>query len=124
MACGPFFLKRRFHPDVPSPKSSPMRALPSEFAQSDPSEASRTLASGLHFGPTVHACVDGMPAAKTFGESAPLTAMLSDIQHGVEHLQIRQPHVSTLHRQAIFDVRVLLFSQLHLIKHSTWLMFY
>src|SRR5436853_6980598 len=60
------------------------------------------------FGPTVHACVDGMPAAKTFGESAPLTAMLSDIQHGVEHLQIRQPHVSTLHRQAIFDVRVLL----------------
>src|SRR5947199_10580734 len=45
------FLKRRFHPDVPSPKSSPMRALPSEFAPSDPSEASRTLASGLHFWP-------------------------------------------------------------------------
>src|SRR3982751_2763917 len=124
MACGPFFLKRRFHPDVPSPKSSPMRALQSEFANLIHLKLLEHSRQDSIFGPTVHACVDGMPTAKTFGESAPLTAMLSDIQHGVEHLQIRQPHVSTLHRQAIFDVRVLLFSQLHLIKHSTWLMFY
>ena len=66
------------------------------------------------FRPTVHARVDGMPAAKTFGESTPLAAMLRDIQNRIEHLQIRQSHVSTLHRQAIFDVCILLFSEFQL----------
>ena len=66
------------------------------------------------FCPAVHARVDGMPAAKTLGEAAPLAAMLGDIQDRVEHLQIRQLHVSTLHWQALFDVRVLLLSEFHL----------
>ena len=42
-------------------------------------------------------------------EPAPLASLFGYIQDRIEYLQVRQAHVSTLHRQAIFDACVLLF---------------
>jgi hypothetical protein len=46
-------------------------------------------------------------------EPAPLASLFGYIQDRIEYLQVRQAHVSTLHRQAIFDASVLLFRVFH-----------
>jgi hypothetical protein len=40
-----------------------------------------------------------MPAAETLRQTASFAALLSDIQHRVQHLEVAQTHIPTLHRQ-------------------------
>src|ERR1700681_2512640 len=65
-------------------------------------------------GPTVHARVNGVPAAEALRKPTPLAALFSHIKNSVEHLQIGQTYIAALHRQALLDARVLLFGDLHL----------
>ena len=53
------------------------------------------------FAPAIHSCVDGMPIAKMFGQTAPFAAILNDIEQGVEQLQIGYVHVAALAWKAI-----------------------
>ncbi len=48
------------------------------------------------------------------GKPTPLASLFGYIEDRVEHLQVRQTYVSTLHWQAIFDPLVLLFRDFHL----------
>jgi hypothetical protein len=64
-------------------------------------------------GPATHAHIDGVPATKTLWKTTPFTALLGHIQHGVEHLQVAQAHVPTLHWQRILDLFILRFCQFH-----------
>jgi len=64
-------------------------------------------------GPTIHANVDGMPVAEPLGKSAPLAALLCNIQDRVEYLKITQTHIAALNRQTRLDLFVLLSSDLH-----------
>jgi hypothetical protein len=64
-------------------------------------------------GPTAHPHVNSVPAAKTLRKSSLLAALLSHIQHCIEHLKVAQPHVPTLHRQCILDPFILRFCQFH-----------
>ena len=66
-------------------------------------------------GPAIHPSVDRVPAAETFRQTAPFAALLSDIQHRVQHLQVAQAHIPTLHRQRILDPLILRFCDLHLV---------
>jgi hypothetical protein len=50
---------------------------------------------------------------KTPRQTAPFTALLSDIQNCVQHLQVVQTHVAMLHRQRILDPLILRFRDLH-----------
>ena len=59
-------------------------------------------------GPAIHAGVDGVPGAETLGQSAPLAAMLGDVQQRIEELQIGHPHVAALARQRSLDPAKLL----------------
>ena len=63
--------------------------------------------------PAVHPGVDGVPVAKTLGQSAPLASMLSHIQQSVQQLQVRQAYIAPLYRQTFLDPCVLLFRDLH-----------
>ena len=65
--------------------------------------------------PSVHARVDRVPVAKTLGQAAPLAAKLSDLQDGVEHLQIRQTDVAALPWQTVLDLLELGCCDLHAI---------
>ena len=38
------------------------------------------------FGPSIGSHVDAMPSAKSLGQTAPFTTLLSDIQNRVKHL--------------------------------------
>jgi hypothetical protein len=35
------------------------------------------------------------------------------MQNRVQHLQVRQPHIAALHREAVLDAGILLFRDLH-----------
>ena len=48
--------------------------------------------------PTVHTGVDCVPPAETRWQTPPLAAMLSNIQNGIEHLQIWDAHIAPLYR--------------------------
>ena len=63
--------------------------------------------------PAIHARVDRVPAAETLRQTTPFTALLSDVQHRIQHLQIVQTHVAALHRQRILDPLILRFRDLH-----------
>src|SRR5579863_2625796 len=65
------------------------------------------------FRPAAHAHVDRVPAAEPFRKPAPLATLFRHIEHRVQHLQVGQTYVAALHRQAIFDARILLFRDLH-----------
>ena len=70
-------------------------------------------------GPAIHPRVDSVPAAETFRQTAPFAALLSNIQNRVQHLQIAQTHIPTLHRQRILDPLILRFCDLHLVLRLT-----
>jgi hypothetical protein len=63
--------------------------------------------------PAVHPCVDCVPASEALRQTAPFAALLSYIQHRVQHLQITQTHVAALHWQRILDSLILRFRDLH-----------
>ena len=46
--------------------------------------------------PAVHARVYGVPTAKALGQSAPLAAVLGNVQDRVEHLEVRDAYVTAL----------------------------
>ncbi|KVK83300.1 hypothetical protein WS91_06915 [Burkholderia sp. MSMB1498] len=63
---------------------------------------------------TIHARVDSMPATEAWRQAAPFTSVLSNIEERVEHLQVRQAHIASLSRQAMFDLFELGFGDFHL----------
>jgi len=65
------------------------------------------------FGPTVHACVNRVPVAEPFGQSAPLAAVLGHIEDRIDHLQITQADVATLPGQAVLNGGELLGCDFH-----------
>lgn len=56
-------------------------------------------------GPAVHACVDGVPVAESFGQATPLAAMFGHIENGVEHLEVGQAGVAGRIRFACIGLR-------------------
>src|ERR1700746_2058140 len=70
-------------------------------------------------GPAIHPGVDRVPAAETLRQTAPFAALLSDIEHRVQHLQVAQAHIPTLHRPRILDPLILRFGDLHLVVRLT-----
>jgi hypothetical protein len=70
-------------------------------------------------GPAVHAGVDGMPISEAFRQSAPLAAVLGDIEQRVQQLQVMQLHIAALPRKTGGNTLVLHFGDLHAPQHST-----
>jgi hypothetical protein len=70
------------------------------------------------FRPAVHPCIDGVPIAEALGQPAPFTAMLGHIQDRIKHAQIRVIDVTTLLRQAVLDLFVLLFGNFHALRSA------
>jgi hypothetical protein len=69
-------------------------------------------------GPAAHTGIYGMPSAKTFGQTAPFAPLFSNVQDGIQNLQVRETDIATLARQAILDQAILLFGDLHAISIS------
>ena len=63
--------------------------------------------------PAIHPHINRVPAAETLRKTTPFAALFSHIQHRVQHLQVAQTHVATLHRQRILDPLILRFRDLH-----------
>ena len=64
-------------------------------------------------GPAPHPRVDGVPVAKAFGQAAPLAAVLCDVQHRIDNLQVGHAHIAALQGQAVLDSGELLGCDLH-----------
>ena len=69
-------------------------------------------------GPTVHAGMDGVPRAKTFGQATPLAALFGDIKQRVEKLLTRRSHVAALPRQFRLFTRKLRLGDFHQLTIS------
>ena len=57
--------------------------------------------------PPVHASIDGVPVAEPLGQTTPFASLLGDVQNGVEHLPIVEPHVAAWRWQTRRDVMIL-----------------
>jgi hypothetical protein len=64
-------------------------------------------------GPPIHARVNGVPVAEALGQTTPFAALFSDVQDGVQHLQIRQRDIAALDRQTVLDQAVLRVGDFH-----------
>jgi hypothetical protein len=69
--------------------------------------------------PAIHSRVDRVPAAESLRKTPPFASLLGNIQYRVQHLQVAQLHVSTLHRQRILNSLILRFGNLHLALKLT-----
>jgi hypothetical protein len=69
-------------------------------------------------GPAVHARVDGVPVAEAPGQTTPLAAVLRHVKDGIEHLQVAQADIASLHWQAIRNLFELRFSDFHAITFA------
>ena len=63
--------------------------------------------------PTIHASIDGVPVAEPLGQTTPFAPLLGDVQDGVQHVQIVEPHVAALPRQARLDLAILCVGDFH-----------
>ena len=63
--------------------------------------------------PSVHPRVDGVPVAKARRQPTPLAALLSNVQDGIEDLQVGQTDVATLNREDGSNAFVLSLCNLH-----------
>jgi len=54
-----------------------------------------------------------MPGAEPLWQAPPLAAVLGDVEHGIEKLQVRYPDIASLYRQTVLDPGILLFTDLH-----------
>jgi hypothetical protein len=54
-----------------------------------------------------------VPVAEALRQRTPLAAVLGDIEHRVDDLEIGDPHVPPLHRHQRADHFILVFRQLH-----------
>ena len=70
------------------------------------------------FRPATPACVDGMPAAKAFGQTTPFAALLGNVQDGIQDLKVRETDVAALTRQTVLDQTILCFGDLHAVSIS------
>src|SRR3974390_1066116 len=70
-------------------------------------------------GPAIHAGINGMPGTETLRQSAPLAAVLSDIEQRVEELQIGDPYVTALTGKTGGNTLILLLGDLHAVQLST-----
>jgi len=68
-------------------------------------------------GPAIHAGVDGVPISEAFGQSAPLAAVLGDIEQCIQQLQVVQLHIAPLPGKAGGNTLVLRFGDLHAPQH-------
>ena len=64
-------------------------------------------------GPAIHPGVDGVPFAKPPRQPAPLAAVFGDIQDGIQHLQIRETDIASLHGEVGRNACVLRFGEFH-----------
>src|SRR5665213_3251832 len=81
------------------------------------------LEDGLQYAllrPAAEPRINRVPISESLWQATPFAAVLSDVENGVEHLQIREAHISALPRQAMFDLRILSRSNLHnsIIQHQ------
>src|ERR1019366_3051855 len=53
--------------------------------------------------PAVHPRVDRVPVAKALGQRTPFAAVLGHIKNSVDHLQVAEAHIASLHRQELLD---------------------
>jgi hypothetical protein len=113
MACGPFFLMPgavRVHPHRGRVQRDGLDLDAHDLLQL------QLLEDPVHhaaFRPAVHPRVNGMPVAEPLRQTAPLAAMLSYVEQGIQQLKVRQAHVATLHRKTVLDPCVLLLCDLH-----------
>ena len=63
--------------------------------------------------PAIHASVDGVPLPKPPRPPAPLAAVLGDIQDGIQHPQIRETDIASLHGEVGRNACVLRFGEFH-----------
>ena len=63
--------------------------------------------------PPIHARIDGVPVAEPLGQRAPFAPLLSDVQDGIEHLQIVERDVAAWCRQTRRDVAILGVGDFH-----------
>jgi len=68
-------------------------------------------------GPAIHAGVDGMPISEAFGQAAPLTAVLGDLEQGVQPVPVVELYVAALAGKTGGNTLVLRFGDLH-ARHS------
>ena len=73
---------------------------------------SNTRSSTPFFRPPVHPGINRVPVAKARRQSPPLAALLGHIQDCVEHLQVRQADIATLHWKDRCNTLVLNFGNL------------
>jgi hypothetical protein len=64
-------------------------------------------------GPAVHPRVNRMSSTEALRQSAPLAAMLGDIENRIEHLQVRQADVAALSWQTMLDPLISSFGDFH-----------
>ena len=64
-------------------------------------------------GPSVHPRVDRVPPTEAFWQTAPLATVLSNIKNRIQNVQVRHTYVATLTRQAVFNLSILGFGDLH-----------
>ena len=64
-------------------------------------------------GPAIHAGVDGMPISEAFGQAAPLTAVLGDLEQGVQPVPVVEFYVAALAGKTGSNTLVLRFGDLH-----------
>jgi hypothetical protein len=58
--------------------------------------------------------VDGVPIAESLGQAAPLATVLRHVQNRTDYVQIRMADVAALLGQAVLDLAVLRFGDLHM----------
>ena len=63
--------------------------------------------------PPVHPGVNGVPLAEARRQSAPLAAVLDDIEEGIEHLEVGRGDIAALDRQMRGNAFVLDLAEFH-----------
>ena len=65
------------------------------------------------FCPAIHARVDRVPVAESFGQRSPFTAIFRDVQDRVDDLKVTERDVAALYRQERLDTIELLRGDFH-----------
>ena len=106
MACSPFFLK-------PCPVRMNLHRRGVEGKCLDPDardllqlQLFKHAVQNAVFSPAVHPHIDRVPAPESLRKPTPLTALFRHIQNRVQHLQVRQPHLAALQREAVLDAGI------------------
>ena len=73
----------------------------------------KDLIQDAALGPAHHTGVDRVPGSKLLGEAPPFAALFGDIQDGIEDLEVGEPHITALNREAMGNLLVLGFADFH-----------